>query len=317
MKKFLLIALLSNFIFPLCIFAQQQINVFCFASDLPNSTLAFEDTGYYDRVLIDTVAYPGNIWQIGIPDKTILNSSNSTPFSIITDTVNPYPANNYSVFQLKIIDTAGTWWDIQVQLYYRMDSDSLHDGGMILTSQDNGLTWKNIQNDSTVSVSPFPALSPDTISALGQPGISGRVPGLSSAYWGNLEFGMMDENVNYQDADTVLIRFVFASDSITDSRDGWQIDDIYVYSMCEAVPGYDASSLIDIFPNPSAGDLTFVNKGKTPIERVSIHDMSGREVFSGQITSANIDLGFLPNGIYEAIFEGKENRIVKRITILH
>ena len=63
--------------------------------------ITFEDNmGYFyeDYIKIDTST--SNIWQIGTPDKTIINY-NGASFSnkgIVTDTSAPYPINVYSSF---------------------------------------------------------------------------------------------------------------------------------------------------------------------------------------------------------------------------
>ena len=54
----------------------------------------------YKYIHIDTSGQ--NIWQVGIPQKTYFNSSYSPSRAIVTDTVNDYPVNNYSYFDLYI-----------------------------------------------------------------------------------------------------------------------------------------------------------------------------------------------------------------------
>ncbi|MFI5135825.1 MAG: hypothetical protein ACHQD9_08235 [Chitinophagales bacterium] len=51
---------------------------------------------------IDTTA--GNIWEIGRPHKIFFDSAYSLPNAIVTDTLNPYPINNFSTFTIKISD---------------------------------------------------------------------------------------------------------------------------------------------------------------------------------------------------------------------
>ena len=60
------------------------------------------DVYYSSLIYIDTVNYHHNIWQIGTPTKTIFNSVYSMPRAIVTDTLNPYLANDTSVFIVKI-----------------------------------------------------------------------------------------------------------------------------------------------------------------------------------------------------------------------
>jgi hypothetical protein len=50
---------------------------------------------------IDVASNPNNIWQIGPPQKAVLNNSNSSPNVIITDTINSYPITDTSSFTIE------------------------------------------------------------------------------------------------------------------------------------------------------------------------------------------------------------------------
>ena len=49
-----------------------------------------------NHIIIDTISNPDNIWQIGVPSKTIFDSAYSLTHAIVTDTLNAYPVNDTS-----------------------------------------------------------------------------------------------------------------------------------------------------------------------------------------------------------------------------
>ncbi len=78
-----------------------------YGSLIYTDTINFETS--HNWVHLDT-SITNNIWRIGIPSKTYLDSAYSIPYAIITDTINNYPINNYSYFDIIIDDSIGGWW---------------------------------------------------------------------------------------------------------------------------------------------------------------------------------------------------------------
>ncbi len=68
--------------------------------DFFDYTITFDDSQEIEHLYIDTVSNPNNIWQVGIPQKTIFTDAYSPPNVIVTDTTNPYPVNDTSVFMI-------------------------------------------------------------------------------------------------------------------------------------------------------------------------------------------------------------------------
>ena len=68
-----------------------------------------------------------NIWQIGVPQKTFFNSSYSLPNAIVTDTLNNYPINNYSYFDLYIGEFNFPYYYSQMcfEMKHKFDTDTL------------------------------------------------------------------------------------------------------------------------------------------------------------------------------------------------
>src|ERR1043165_9963954 len=96
-------------------------------------------------ITIDTAS--GNLWQIGNPGKSYFNDAWSAPNAIVTDTLQTYPANNTSVFQI-LLPFSFVGWASEIQFKHRYQTTSNHDGGYIEFSHDNGQTWYNVIADS-------------------------------------------------------------------------------------------------------------------------------------------------------------------------
>ena len=61
--------------------------------------LNFEQPQYLDHLFIGST--PGNLWQVGPPQKSIFKEANTPPNAIVTGLFQPYPINNHSVFTIK------------------------------------------------------------------------------------------------------------------------------------------------------------------------------------------------------------------------
>lgn len=115
MKKIIIIIFALNIQFT---FAQSPCDNYC---------LNFDDTLCLSRLKIDTLHFPQNIWQIGKIQKMIPDTAFYPSNAIITDTVHPYPANNYSVFIIKNTATFGDIYGCKMfQGKYYCETDSLN-----------------------------------------------------------------------------------------------------------------------------------------------------------------------------------------------
>lgn len=116
-----------------------------------NYDITFDNNYGLNHLAIDTVSNPNNIWQIGTPQKNLFANAASLPSAIVTDTLNPFPINDTSIFIIK--NQALEEGFLQPQLVilsgkYYVNSDSLTDYGKIEFSPDNGLTWIDLLNDT-------------------------------------------------------------------------------------------------------------------------------------------------------------------------
>lgn len=111
-------------------------------------TITFENV--FSNLYIDTIQ-PNNIWQIGRPQKILLDSSDTKPNAIITDTINAYPINNTSSFIVKILQEGWAWspnWPgpfAYIEFVHKYNTDTIIDGGHLEYSIDAGIIWLPVQ----------------------------------------------------------------------------------------------------------------------------------------------------------------------------
>jgi hypothetical protein len=202
MKKFMLLSLFTLFL--LNSYAQWGYGF-----------VNFDDTAGLFRIYIDP-SIPNNIWQIGAPHKPFFTSSYSVPNAIVTDTLNSYPVNNNSVFYYRTsgdfnTDAHFTYLD----LWYKMDCDTLIDFGKIEISLDTGQTWYNMTAGDWNSNWIVKDSLGNTINESGN-GNTIVFTGISKGW---CEF-VYDEYLPEMLIDTIIFRFTFHSSGVSVPRDG-------------------------------------------------------------------------------------------------
>jgi len=251
-------------------------------------------------ITIDT-SIVNNIWQIGKPNKSLFNSAFSLPNAIVTDTINNYGINEYSVFEFSISDS--NFWVFPyfaIEFRQKFDTDFRKDGGWIEASYDSGSTWINIFEDSVYFVNIYVQIGgalPDTLEN-GQIGFTGtnNIFYRYSLCWAN---GV--GNPPLPEIGLVMIRFVFYSDSIDNNQEGWILDDFRVYpTIIENVREYQNYDGIKILPNPVSKSLRYkIEDYQHERFIINIYDIQGRKVKSlTQNEVKAIDISDLEDGIY-------------------
>jgi hypothetical protein len=233
----------------------------------PFTIISFEEQTPYITIL----PLPQNSWQIGAPHKIFFNSSYTLPNALVTDTLNNYPVNNFSTFELVIGNFNNPICypsNIFLDWRHKFDSDTLNDGGYITVSWDDGLTWTNVIFDDN----PFFMYTPANdigignnnlynswpVLVNGEPGFSGHSGDWvhSSLAWFTVPF---NKPIDFP-PDTMRLRFNFVSDNIEQNREGWMIDQIRIYSLDL---GYGISEYLAgrshswYYPNPVTAAATF------------------------------------------------------------
>lgn len=273
---------------------------------------------YVGEFVLDSTNYTG-CWQIGRPQKSTFDSASSYPNAIVTDTLNPYPVNDTSYFLFKIDvyhhnPIGGNWYIFSgIQFRYKLDIDS-GEIAKVEIATDSGKYWLNLLDlDSAYDVY-WNNAKPD----LSTPTNTWKTFSASFLSW---SFGSYDNDTTRYphiiNGDSTYIRFTFISDSVQTNKDGWMIDNLYIYQYSENIDHITSRNLISIYPNP-ASNYIYIKANYTYYAQpvVSITDMQGRIVMPEQNVPADglIYLN-LPPGIYMLKYSTDKEVTVKQLVI--
>lgn len=270
-----------------------------FGQNSPNTPYAiFVDFEYfYDSsslsVDIDTTN-ADNIWQIGQPQKTVLNQAESLPNVLITDTINTYPVNNTSSF----VVSYQNWNCGEIHGSYFCDTDSLNDYGMIELSTDFGQTWVNL----TDSIHNNPNLT--------NLNLTGNSNGWKQFY---ISF---HNYINQNQEDSLLVKFTFISDSIDTQHDGLMFDNLVFCIAANTQNLYQLNNL-KVFPNPTSDILNFEFEELIDNGEIRIYSSIGQLMDNQKMSNTDVqfDVSNWQTGMYYyGIFV--ENEIVKQGQVL-
>ena len=248
--------------------------------------ITFDDTNYLDLIMIDTISNPNNIWQIGRPQKLVFDSAHTKPNVIITDTVNTYPINDTSSFYLWHVEHKHFgWWPV-LEFRYKIDADSQKDFGEISFSPDKGITWYNVLND-TIPITVAPSNKPFT-------GEKNK--------WVDCFIGFSTWDASFGYTDSILFKFTFYSDSISESMDGWMIDNIKMYDFITNVREHKRLPQINISPNPAQETIRiqFLDPNIRDSQELKIYSITGQLVLRQMIypPESEINIETLESGVY-------------------
>ena len=281
----------------------------------------------YDTSIIKPDSNINPLWQLGLTHKSFFSTSPSGVKGMMTDTINPYPINANNWFVLKVHPLL---FDEIVTIWHRYKTDSIHAGGIVEYSMDNGLHWANVKgacntdglggpglhtenfysaNDTLLSGEPCfkgekgPMVSkiqirfPDPIER-----ISSGTPGCPFSFYETF-FGT-----------GALFRFRFMSDSLATPKDGWMIDSISLrWDMYDGlINGPNHSLIFTPAPNPSSnGKFAFPTIAGDDYFFIEVTNTIGTKICSIPYTHL-LDLGNYPKGIYfykiltgTAVYQGK------------
>ncbi|MCX6352105.1 MAG: hypothetical protein NTX03_09620 [Bacteroidetes bacterium] len=257
-------------------------------------------------ITIDT-SLKGNLWQIGVVNKRVIDTAYSGYKAIITDLKNEYAKNNVSVFSVAMNQPV-VGGNNSLSFYHIYETDAKMDGGMIETSYDSGKTWIDIMIDTMFGKmlsSNNMYGNNDSVDALHSPGFSGKLKTWKQVtlYW------RWQQSISKK----VLFRFVFKSDSIDNQKDGWAIDDIALWSYLligSINNGILQTSQSQPYPNPCSNNLNFNFENGFSGE-VKIFNAEGKIVRC--VNSQNNNLMQLPETKDKVSGNSKLYKVVKHL----
>ncbi len=307
-------------IFILLLVLQQAGMQMAISQYFPPEDVTDADTCFFDdfcwSINIDT-SQKHNLWQIGVPSKTFMDTAYIGTHAIITDSVHFYDTNSVSSFtiQLEHINTR-----VHVLVFWhKYDTDEKKDGGYIELSYDMGKTWVNIIDHRQYEIKEqFIALenfysSEDSLSNM-QYGFSGNSEKWKKSVmtWDKFPVdGYTDESVN---RDTTLLRFTYISDSVQDNKEGWCIDNIIhlKYENYNVLPGTKKNKNIVIAPNPSKDYFSYASPVSP--DEIIIYNQLGTTVRILHNPGHTLLIHDLKPGIYfVAFYSGKQLLSVSKL----
>jgi len=228
-------------------------------------------------IRIDTANH-ANCWQIGRPQKTLFDSALSAPNAIVTDTIHPYPINTNSSFQFTVYDSAyilygfHSWGQLAptFSFDYKMDSDSLLDGGYIEYSLDSGASF------SSITFGGFSECFYNATVLGGIPANTGNSNG-----WKHCELRVCFEDISFfiNFKNSIVFRFTFISDSINTGKDGWMIDNLkYNIDLCEGIHEASKTNTVTVYPVPASTSIGFQSDEVMKNATLIIYDDKGQKV---------------------------------------
>lgn len=248
------------------------------------------------RIYFDTDT--SNIWQVGQPQKRLFDTAATSPNALMTDTINFYPANNRSSFELKILPWTN-WGVFALQWKQKLDMDMALDGGIIEYSVDSGNTWINVFNNPYVYN--YYGFSPSNVDTLptGDVAFTG-----TDTTWKDIWLCFSMPWIS-QFNDTIRFKFTFQSDSVDNDREGWMIDNLVArLTMLHTVSNdIKIQKYVTTYPNP-ASDIIHIETQKLQeyhiIEQMTLINSIGQvvEKWNNIPTKFYIDVSKYPNGNY-------------------
>lgn len=274
-----------------------------------NYDLNFEPESPMFHLSVDTKANTNNIWQVGKPQKTFFTSAYSPINVIVTDTVNPYPINDTSIFIIKNV-ASGRGFEMPHTVIlagqYCVNSDTLSDFGKIEFSSDLGTSWIDLLNNPNYS---------DNIWLEPKPILTGNSIGWQR-FVASLAF--LGPIFNIHDGDTILYRFTFISDGVQTNKDGLMFDDLHFEDWIEGIPRIQNDNLISIYPNPVTEKLTIISTNSSGNETLQIINYIGQVVYVNHYYNGEpVDTKIFSNGIYFLKYSTSKSFSIKKFVVNH
>ncbi|MEM7163598.1 MAG: hypothetical protein AAF487_14295 [Bacteroidota bacterium] len=280
--------------------------------------LDFEDDQLYEYLLINPEDST-NLWNIGFSNKF----NGDSVSAIYSDTSNIYSNNSLSWFQIKMDQhIQGGPTIIQFDL---MGDAQEGDGLYIEVSYDDGATFENIVFDTIPgawigSYTPEESLNlylPEDTLWNGEPGFSGSQDQNIYIQWQGY---CVNQSRSSIDADSMIVRFNFTSDSISSNHPGYAIDNLYLaIELCWNLDDLFQNSF-EIIENP-VSEVIRVKSLDVGYQNFSyaLYSMNGKMIKSRHSlfdSSLLIPANDLIPGNYFLLLRNEKGRVISRHKII-
>jgi Secretion system C-terminal sorting domain len=277
------------------------------------STQYFDGT---DSQPLTVTTDSGNVWQIGQPQKTLFNAAASVPNVLITDTLNPYPANADAAAVVSYLFSMNQGI-MAMQWKQKLDLDSLTDGGFVEYSTDNGSTWVNAFNNPYVyNFYGYDSTNVDTLPN-GQIGFTG-----TDTTWRDIWI-CFDASYFIQFQTALLLRLRLVSDSVSSNREGWMVDNMIEHLTIFHTAGLDPQPVyMRVYPTLTTGIVTIEMQKLQEyhvIESIEIFSADGKLVKSFGLSPTKFwfDMSTYPNGVYYVKVKTNKKTETHKVVLQH
>lgn len=291
----------------------------------------WEDTCYFNNNCsmwgynkIGPFNVPGNLWQTGRPLKPYpLDTTVTPPNVLITDTLNPYPINSNSSFELHFGRWPGyenlCWKRMIFSFNYKIDADSSKDGIYVEIMYNGSNQWKNIIFDNMADIMQFDyecTYFPTDTLFNGEPGISFARQVCNPQDWNYFGIEWFWENENSYLVDSVAFRITFVSDSINTNKGGVLIDFIGFEADDWCYIGVDESQIdeqVIICQNPITDESEIIIKDLNfKANKIIVSDITGKTIFVKRLNFERFPIGqyLLNQGFYYYKIISEDRKVI-------
>lgn len=245
-------------------------------------TVSFEKPT--SNIVIDSL--PGNLWQIGNPQKPFFNSAHSGTNAILTDSISDYPPNDTSSFAYIIPNPYIKTCFTCMEFWHKYDMDTLTDKGIIDASYDGGNSWVLVNDTNNYSYSFYWGSDyHESNNYYSQHKLitSGKSDGwIQSAFCWTWQMLVKKADTIISPPDSLIVRFTFISGSVINNKDGWMIDDIMVIAAdpgsCSGINEKSKENHISVFPNPLSRQSTLRTEMYLKNAKLIIYNSLGQQI---------------------------------------
>lgn len=286
-----------------------------------NDTISFETSS--STIVIDTAG--NNLWQIGQPQKIFFDAAHSGLNAIVTDTLNVYPPSSSSSFIYIIPDPYTQTCLTCMEFWHKYDMESPDDKGLIHASYDGGNSWVMVKDTFVQDIGSTFFWNDDYHEINGNATNHPLITTGTSDGWIKSSFCWewyipVSMDTIIRNPDTLLIRFTFISDSISDNKEGWMIDDIVTDASapCGSVKENVLDAQITVYPNPFSTQSILQSERDLKKAGLSMYNLVGQLVKQWENISTRSIILYredLPGGLY-FLKVTESNKILKTIKIL-